>query len=215
MIGTAGAIHYSGEFTPYDDGRSYQPGARLVGTVRAQRDWQGLGQLSTDLVVIYSTNDKAEGTPVFADGVQFDFRVTGQRQFEKGRIDVAGRVILRGKNRIITGENLDLVREGSNTNGNDYRFYISGVRNLTKRLQGWITFETKVLAANQYQAGEPLYEDYANVTGFGGGFDVQLGRQAIAGLGARLWTGRSDGSAIFEALDLSGLEIIQRVSIMF
>jgi len=213
--GAAGAVHYSGEYTPFDDGRKYQPGLRLVGTIGADRDWPDQGHVGVDLLVIHSSSDKAEGEAVFADGVQFDFRLTGQREFDKGRIDAAARFILRGKNKTIGGENLDLVREQSNTNGNDIRFFLSGRRDLSPRAQGWLSVEAKFLAANGYDAGEVLYEDAASVYGFGGGADFKLSSRASAGLGIRLWTGSSDGSYAFEPVDFSGFEIMQRLTVTF
>lgn len=214
-LGAAGAIHYSGEYTPYDDGRKYQPGARLVGTFGADRDWPGQGHFAADLVLIVSGNDKAEGKKVFADGTQIDMRVSGRKHLGKGRIDAAVRYIARTKNKVLGGENLDLVREANNTNGNDLRFFVSGRRELSPKAQAWLSAEAKFLAANGWAKGDPLYEDAASVMGFGGGADFVLSEHATAGAGIRLWTGSSDGSYAFEPVDLSGFEFIQRLTLTF
>ncbi len=213
--GAAGAIHYSGEYEPFDDGRKYQPGARFVATLGADRDWPGQGHVAADLVLIFSGNDKAEGTDVFADGTQIDFRLNGRKEFSKGRVDAAFRYITRGKNKVLSGENVDLVREASNTNGNDMRFSLSGRRYLSPKAQGWVTAEAKILAANDWEKGDPLYEDAANLLGFGGGIDFVLSERATAGAGIRYWTGSSDGSYLFEPVDISGFEFIQRLTLTF
>jgi hypothetical protein len=196
--GTAGAIHYSGEYTPFADGRKYQPGMRLVGTIGADRDWPDQGHVGADLVIILSGNDKAEGNDVFADGTQFDFRLNGRKDFEMGRIDAAARFILRGKNK-----------------KHDMRLYVSGRRYFSPKTHGWASVEAKFLAANDWAKGDLLYEDAASVFGFGGGVDFVLSERATAGLGIRLWTGSSDGSYAFEPVDFTGFEFIQRLTMTF
>lgn len=213
--GAAGAIHYAGEYEPFDDGRKYKPGARLIGTLGADRDWPGEGHFAADLVLVFSSNDESEGTEVFADGTQIDMRVSGRKEFENGRIDAAIRYIVRGKNKVLSSEDIDLVRETNNTNGNDLRFLLTGRRDLSPKAQGWASVEAKFLAANDWEEGDPLYEDAANLFGFGGGVDLILSERATAGAGIRLWTGSSDGSYLFEPVDFSGFEFIQRLTMTF
>lgn len=214
--GATGAVHYAGEYTPFDDGRDYQPGTRLVGMLGAERVWPQRGRFGADILVVQSTDDKVDGDPVFADGTQLDVRLTGRREFSDWHIEAAGRAIVRGKNKVKAGKDqVDLVREESNTNGNDYRFYLSGRATLSPTAQGWATFDARLLAANEYDEEHALFEDAARIFGIGGGVDFSLSDRAVAGLGLRLWTGSSDGAATFEAIDLTGFEILERLTITF
>jgi hypothetical protein len=183
--------------------------------VGVQRDWPDRGAVAADLVVTLSTDDKAEGVPVFTDGMQVDLRITGRRTFERGGIDAAVRLILREKNKLIGGSNTDLVRETANTNGSDIRFYLAGHRSLGRVLSGWASAETKILAANDYATDEVLYEGAAQIAGFGAGLDFRLQENAQIGLGGKVWTGSTDGGYTYEALDLTGYEITQRLTVSF
>jgi hypothetical protein len=212
VLGMAGAVHYYGKYTPYDDERDYQPGMRVIGTAGLSRDWSRRGHIGLDVVVIYSTNDKVLGSPVFGDGLQLDFRLVGSREFAKGGYEAAARFIQRGKNKILSASGLDLVNEQSKTNGNDFRFHCSAHHSMIGRLQGWGSFDTKILMANGYPADNPLYTKGARIFGFGGGLDLPLGTAATIGVGARIWTGSSGGTQSHEALDLSGYEINERLS---
>ncbi|MEW5875666.1 MAG: hypothetical protein AB1752_10845 [Candidatus Zixiibacteriota bacterium] len=215
VLGGAGAVHYAGEYTPFADGRTYQPGMRLIGSLGIQRDWLKQGALSADLVLTVSTDDKAEGVPVFADGMQVDAKVTGRKMFRSGAIDAVVRVILRGKNKLLGNNNADLVREAANTNGSDIRLFLSGSRKLGRVLSGWASVETKILAANDYAPDEVLYEGAAQIMGFGAGLDYRLGERAQIGAGGKIWTGSTDGGYTYEALDLSGYELTQRLTVTF
>lgn len=212
VLGLAGAVHYYGKYTPYDDERDYQPGMRVIGTAGLSRDWPRQGHIGLDVVVIYSADDKVLGSPVFGDGLQLDFRLVGSREFAKGGYEAAARFIQRGKNKILSSSGLDLVNEQSNTNGNDFRFHFSAHHSLVQTLQGWASFDTKILMANGYPADSPLYAKGARIFGFGGGLDLPLGTAATVGIGVRIWTGSSDGTQSHEALSLSGYEINERLS---
>lgn len=212
-LGVGAAVHYDGEYTPFEDGRKYQPGARLMLTGSAAQDFSGKGRLALDVTAIFSGNDKANGEPVFADGTMYDIKLTGQRTTDRGQIDATLRAILRGKNKLLDPQGLDVVLEQNNTNGSDIRFGLRGRHALGHRLDGWLSVEARFLAANGYGPGDPLFEDAARITGFGGGIDMKFSPRATGGLGVRLWQGTSDGSSSYEPLDLSGVEIIQRLSV--
>lgn len=211
-LGAGAAIHYAGEYTPFDDGRKYQPGSRFLLTASAEQDFAGKGRVAFDVSAIFSGNDMAGGEPIFTDGTMFDIKLTGQRKTDRGQIEATLRAIVRGKNKLLDPQSLDVVQEQNNTNGSDVRLGLRGRHALGHRLDGWLSVEARLLAANGYPPGDPLYEDAAHITGFGGGIDMQLGPRASGGLGIRVWQGSSDGSATYEALDLSGVEIIQRLS---
>jgi hypothetical protein len=213
--GASGAVHYAGEYTPFEGGGDYQPGTRLVGMVGAERSWPRQGMVSADVLLIHSFADKADGEDVFTDGFQADIRLAGRKEFENGNVELAARFILRGKNEVINESSLDLVREESNTNGNDIRFYLSGRRDLSPKAQGWASVEARFLAANEYDEGHPLFEDAARVFGGGVGADLSLSDHVIAGAGLRYWTGSSDGAYTYEAIDLSGIEVLQRITVTF
>ncbi len=216
VFGVAGAVHYFEKYTPYDDNREYQPGMRIVGTTGIGRDWAERGHIGLDLLAIYSMDDKVEGSAVFGDGLQLDARFVAQRNFAKGGVEAMARFIERGKNRILLPSNSAPVGEQSNTNGNDLRFHCLGRHALIGRLQGWVSYDLKMLMANGYAADNPLFQDAARISGFGGGLDIRLGRHSMFGVGGRYWTGSSDGSYAsgkLEKLDLSGFEIVQRLSI--
>ena len=211
-VGVGAAVHYAGEYTPFDDGRKYQPGSRILLTGSAAQDFVGRGHVALNISAIFSGNDKASGEPVFADGTVFDIRLSGQRKTDRGQVDASVRAILRGKNKLLDPQSLDVVLEQNNTNGSDVRLSLRGRHALRNRLDGWLSLEARFLAANGYAPGDPLYEDAASITGLGGGLDLQLSPRATAGLGIRIWRGTSDGAASYEPLDLSGVEIIQRLS---
>jgi hypothetical protein len=213
VLGAAGAVHYFEEYTPYDDSRKYRPGMRVVGTAGIGRDWPKRGRVSLDVLVIYSADDKVEDSPVFGDGLQIDWRFVARRDFARGGVEAMARFIQRGKDRVLSPSGLDLVSEQRNTNGNDLRFHCSARHALVGRLQAWASFDTKMLMANGYGTDNPLQQKASRVYGVGGGLDLGLGERATFGLGARLWKGSSDGAYQREALDLSGFEIIQRLSI--
>jgi hypothetical protein len=212
VLGAAGAINYFEKYTPYDDNREYQPGMRVVGTAGIGREWSNRGHIGLDVLVIYSTDDKVEGSPVFGDGLQLDLRLVARRDFTKGGVEAMARFIQRGKNRH-KGSSLDLISEQRNTNGNDLRFRCSARHALIGKLQGWASFDTKMLMANGYAIEDPLYENASRIYGAGAGLDLGLGGQSAFGVGARLWRGSSDGAYHREPLDLSGIEIIQRLTI--
>lgn len=215
VVGFGGAVYYAGEYTPFDDGRTYQPGMRFSGTAGAHHDWPAKGSVAADLVVTVSTDDKAQGVAVFADGVQFDARLTGNRIFETAEIRAMARLIIRGKNKVLSGSDADLLRESANTNGDDFRVSVSGSKKLGRSLSGWVSAEGKFLAANGYTADDVLYEAAARITGAGAGVDFLLGANVVFGFGGRAWTGSTDGGYTYEALDLSGYELQQRLTVTF
>lgn len=213
VLGVATGVHLMGEYTPYDEGPKYTPGSRFILSGSAQREWIDRGMVSADLNVVFSGDDEADGQPVFSDGTMLDALLTGRRTFESVAVRGGIRIILRGKNEILDAERAELVSEENNTNGSEIRFFVSGQRDFTDRLSGFLTVETHLLGANDYETDSRFYEGAANILGIGGGIDVRLSRMASGGIGIRIWNGSSDGSAMFESLDLKGFEITQRLTL--
>lgn len=212
VFGAAGAVYIAGEYTPYDNDLKYTPGSRVVGDVGVERAWEKRYRLAADLVVIYSTDDKVKGTPVFRDGIQFDGRVLGQIAIGRGSVDGAVRWIVRGKDQQ-PGDQGNLVSELDNRNGNDLRLHLGARAPIIRSFSLWLSGDAKLLAANSYPGDSPYFEDAARLTGFGGGFDLQLGRHARFEAGVRSWTGSSDGALGLGRLNLRGIEFIQRLSV--
>ncbi|MBD3299183.1 MAG: hypothetical protein GF341_11045 [candidate division Zixibacteria bacterium] len=213
VLGVATGIHLMGEYTPYEDGPEYTPGSRFILSGSAEREWVDRGKVSADLNVVFSGDDEADGEPVFSDGTMLDALLAGQRTFETAALRGGIRIILRGKNEILDAQRAELVSEENNTNGSEVRFFVSGQRELTDRLSGFLTVETHLLGANDYETDSRFYEGSANILGVGGGIDVRLSPMATGGIGIRIWNGSSDGSAAFESLDLKGFEITQRLTL--
>ncbi|GAB4321467.1 MAG: hypothetical protein Kow0074_12460 [Candidatus Zixiibacteriota bacterium] len=212
-LGLAVGLHLMGEYTPYEDGPDYKPGSRVILTGSAERQWPEQGSLAADLSLVFSGNDEADGTPVFSDGTMLDARFRGRREFSTAALSGGIRLILRGKNDILDLTQAQLVSEENNTNGSEIRLFISGQRDLGERVTGSISVESRLLAANDYEPGSRFYEDAANILGIGAGIDIRLSRMATGGLGVRIWNGSSDGAARFEALDLKGFELTQRLTL--
>lgn len=212
VLGAAGAVYVAGEYSPYESNLKYTPGSRIVGNVGIERDWEKRHRLGADLVVIYSTDDKVEGKSVFRDGIQFDGRVLGQVTLGRMVVDGAVRGIVRGKD-YQPGEAGKLVSELNNRNGNDLRFHLGMKLPLATAFAIWVSGDAKLLAANSYPSDSPFFEDQARLAGFGGGMDIRLGRRARFEVGARSWTGSSDGALGLKRLDLKGIEFLQRLSV--
>lgn len=213
VVGLAGAAHYFTKYTPYDDDREYQPGMRLIGTAGIGRDWAERGHVGFDLLAIYSTDDKVDGSAVFGDGMQIEARLVAMTKSASGGLEAMARFIQRGKDRILLPSNPDPITEASNTNGNDLRVHLGAHHLLAGRLSGWVSFDTKMLMANGYASNNPRFQDAARILGFGGGIDIGLGGRSTLGVGGRYWTGSSDGAFAREKLDLSGFEVVQRLFI--
>ncbi len=213
VLGVATGIHLMGEYTPYEDGPEYMPGSRFILSGSAKREWIDRGNVTADLNLVFSGDDEADGKPVFSDGMMFDALLTGQRTFETASLRGGVRIILRGQNDILDAERAELVSEENNTNGSEVRFFVSGQREFSDRFSGFLTVETHLLGANDYDTDSRFYEGAANILGVGGGIDVRLSRMATGGIGIRIWNGSSDGSASFESIDLKGFEITQRLTL--
>ncbi len=214
VLGTSLAAYLAGKYEPYDNGREYQPGSRLILNVGTERIWPANHRLTCDLLMTYTTDDKLEGRAIFRDGVQFDVRVHGLAAFGKGSIEGGLRYILRSKDRQ-PGADADLIAEPDKRHGDDFRLH-AGLRiPAGKLVSAWVSADAKFLAANDYSETSPFFEDAARLTGFGGGLDFTLGPRSRAGVGVRGWTGSSDGALGLGALDLSGIELIQHFTINF
>jgi hypothetical protein len=214
VFGASAALYLAGKYEPYDNGREYQPGSRLVGGVGAERIWPANHRLTCDLLVIYSTNDKLDGEAVFRDGVQFDARLAGVVALGRGSLEGGLRYIQRGKDKQ-PGPAEDLIAETDKRHGDDFRLHAAGRMPVGQTVSGWLSVDAKFLAANDYPKASPFFEDAAHLAGFGGGLDFELGLRARAGLGARVWTGSSDGAQGLGAIDLSGLEVLQHFVVTF
>ncbi|MEW5701129.1 MAG: hypothetical protein AB1792_02745 [Candidatus Zixiibacteriota bacterium] len=212
VFGAAGAVYVAGEYSPYDSDLKYTPGSRLVGNVGIERNWENRHRLATDFVVIYSTDDKVAGKPVFRDGVQLDGRVIGQTTMGSLTVDGAFRAIIRGKDYLPDGEG-SLVSELNNRNGNDLRFHLGMKLSLAPGFAVNVSGEAKLLAANNYPDSSDFFEGDAHLTGIGGGLTIGLGRQSRLDIGARAWTGSSDQALGLKNLDFKGLEVFQRLSV--
>lgn len=214
VFGASAALYLTGEYQPYDNDRQYRPGSRLVGAIGAERIWPANHRLTCDLLVIYSTDDQLDGAAVFRDGVQFDARVHGVVALGDGSLEGGLRYIQRGKDRQ-RGSDEDLIAEPDKRHGDDFRLRLAGHLPVGEDVNAWLSLDAKFLAANDYPKASPFFEDAARLVGFGAGLDFSLGPRTRAGLGARGWTGSSDGARGLGAIDLAGFEILQHFSVTF
>lgn len=214
VLGTSAAVYLAGTYEPYDNGREYQPGSRIILNLGTERLWPANHKLTADLLMIYTTDDKLEGRAIFRDGVQFDARVHGLLAFGKGSIDGGIRYILRGKDKQ-PGADVDLIAEPDKRHGDDFRLHAGARLPVGNSVSAWASLDAKFLAANDYPKASPFFEDAARLTGFGGGLDFALGPRSRAGVGIRAWTGSSDGALGYGALDITGIEILQHFAFTF
>jgi hypothetical protein len=215
VFGAAGAFFAAGEYSPYELDTKYKPGSRVITTFGIERSWPEGHFVASDIVVVVSADDELDGEPVFRDGTQIDLRLTDRLVAGRASLDFSLRYIIRGKDhRLSNAESVsDLVRETHNRNGNDLRLRLSPRISLGPDLAAWLSFEAKMLAANEYAEDDPLFEDEARIQGLGGGVDFRLSHRTTARVGFRSWSGSSDGSAEMGKFDLTGFEILQRVTI--
>lgn len=218
VFGAGGAIHLSGEYRPHENGVDYKPGTRLIATVGIERRWEKRHHVAADLILTSRGDDKANDSVIFRDGTQIDARFQGRLGIGKGSLRGAVRYVSRGEDKRFDAKNAELIREVYNHNGNDLRLRIGPHVPLSPKVAVWAQLDAKYLAANGYPAdsdsvGHALFEDAARIIGFGGGVDIRLSPKSVLGLGLRIWSGSSDGSADYDKLDLSGFEIIQRLTI--
>lgn len=214
VLGTSAAVYLAGKYEPYDNGREYQPGSRVILNVGTERIWPANHRLTCDLLMIYTTDDKLEGRAIFRDGVQFDARVHGLLAIGKGSIEGGVRYILRGKDKQ-PGADVDLIAEPDKRHGDDFRLHAGARVPVGTSVSAWLSADAKFLAANDYPSTSPFFEDAARLTGFGGGIDFAVGQRSRAGIGVRGWTGSSDGALGLGALDLSGVELVQHFAVTF
>lgn len=214
VFGASLAGHLAGPYEPYDNGREYQPGSRLIFNLGTERIWPADHKLTADFLIIYATDDRLEGRAIFRDGVQFDTRVHGVLAVGKGTIEGGLRYILRGKDKQ-PGTEADLVAEPDKRHGDEFRLHSAAHIPAGQLIRLWASIDAKFLAANDYPRTSPFFEDAAHVAGFGGGLDFALGPRSDAGIGARIWTGKSDGALGLGPFDLSGLELLQHFTLTF
>lgn len=215
VFGAAGAAFVPGEYNPYDTELSYKPGTRIIGTLGLERGWEKHHFIGADAVVVVSADDEADGKPIFRDGTQLDLRLTGRVAIGTGSIEAGVRYILRGEDRRVSEDHTTLVRETHNNNGNDLRLHFSPRIPLSASAALWLTYDGKILAANKYDTTDALFEDAARIHGAGGGLDLRLSRRAVVRLGVRVWSGSSDGAHRVEPFDLTGYEVIERLTLTF
>jgi hypothetical protein len=214
VFGASLAAHLAGKYEPYDNGREYQPGSRLIFNLGTERIWPADHKLTADFLVIYSTDDELEGRAIFRDGIQFDTRVQGVIVIGNSSLEGGLRYILRGKDKQ-PGADADLVAESDKRHGDEFRLHSAAHIPAGRSVGLWISIDAKFLSANDYPKTSPFFEDAARLTGFGGGLDFTLGPRSHAGVGARAWTGKSDGALGMGPLDLSGLELLQHFTFTF
>lgn len=214
VFGGSVAAYVAGKYEPYDNGREYQPGSRIIVDVGTERIWPADHRLTTDFLIIYSTDDKLEGRSIFRDGIQFDTRIRGVFVIGKGALEGGLRYILRSKDKQ-PGADAELVTESDKRHGDELRLHGAARAPFGAALGAWVSIDAKFLAANDYPETSPFFEDAARLTGFGGGLDFVLSPRSKAGVGVRAWTGSSDGALGMGALDLSGLELMQHFTLTF
>lgn len=214
VFGASVAGHLAGKYEPFDNGREYQPGSRLILDFGTERIWPADHKLTADLIVVYSTEDKLEGRSIFRDGVQFDTRVHGILMLGKNSLEGGLRYILRGKDEQ-PGTDAELVAESDKRHGDEFRLHAALRLPASQSVGLWASVDGKLLSANDYPKASPFFEDAARLTGFGGGIDFALGPRSSAGAGIRVWAGSSDGALGMGALDLSGFELLQHFTMTF
>jgi len=212
-VGSSIGLLINGEYNPYETPLDYKPGSRWVFTVGADRRWRNGGSMSADVILVGFTDDQADGEAIFREGSQIDLRWHGQGV--RGRMMYEGglRYIVRGEDRRLDPDQSELVKETHNTNGSEFRFLLSPHMMITPAVSAWIALEGKFVGANDYASSDPLYQDAARLIGFGGGADFKVHDNATLGGGVRVWSGSADGSASYDRLDLSGFEIVERLTI--
>jgi len=213
--GGVGAL-YSESYEPTDDGVSYRPGLRLylTGSAEITTGESARDHIRLDGVFLMSAPDEADGKEVFKDGIQLDLSASGTRQFNDWSGGAGLRVILRGKDQRLTQESI-LATESYATSGSEVRFTLHLARELSNTISGMVDFTGKFVGVNGYPIDDPYYEGGASLFGFGGQLDGRLSDHTAVGFGVRKWFGNAEKTGRVEALDLSGWEISQNITITF
>jgi len=216
IVGGGLGVSYHGSYEPTDNGVSYQPGMRfyLTGSAEIVFNEQYAERLRFDGVLTVAAADQADDQDVFKDGPWVDLSASGTRKFGDwlGGADV--RLILRGKDeRVIDGGSL--VAEEYASTGSEFRLRVQAARELTERLSGVVDVSTKFVGANSYPSDDLNYEGSATLFGLGGQVNGRLSKRIRGVFGLRKWFGSSDAGGRTEALDLSGWEIRQSLTMTF
>jgi|GEM_PF-2494542 len=216
ILGGGVGVLYSGSYEPADDGVSYRPGVRVyfTGSAEIAGGENAANRLNLGGVFLLSAPDEADGREVFRDGAQLDLSASGTRRFGGwlGGMDL--RLILRGKDERPTGEDI-LAVESYATSGSEFRVTLRAARELSARLSGMLDFSGKFYAANGYPKNDLNYEGGVSLYGIGGQISGRLSDRIRAGCGLRKWLGNSEEGGQTEALDLSGWEISQSITMTF
>jgi len=216
IVGGGFGFSYNGSYEPTDNGISYRPGMRFYATGSAEIELseQNAERLRFDGVVTFAAADQADGEDVFKDGPWVDLSASGTRRFGAwlGKADV--RLIIRGKDeRVIDGGSL--VAEDYASTGSEFRLRLQAARELTECWSGAVDVSTKFVGANSFPSDDLNYEGSATLFGLGGQVNGRISKWMRGVIGLRKWLGSSEAGGRTEALDLSGWEIRQSLTITF
>jgi len=216
ILGAGAGALYNGSYNPTDDDVSYRPGIRLylTGSAQLANDERSPNSLRFDGVLVLSGADEADGKQVFRDGMQVDLSAGGMHRFDPWFTGVDLRLILRGKDKRLSDQSV-LAAERYASSGSEFRGVLRLGRAMSDNVAGFVDVSTKFITANSFPGSDPAYEGAASLYGVGGQVSGRFSDHAAVGLGLRKWLGQTDEGGQTEALDLSGLEIWQRITITF
>jgi len=213
--GGVGAL-YSESYEPADDAVSYRPGLRLylTGSAEIKTGESANDRVKFDGVFLVSAADQADDKEVFKDGIQLDLSASGTRGFNDWSGGAGLRVILRGKDQRLTQESI-LATESYATSGSEVRFTLHLAREFSNTISGMADLTGKFVGANGYPKNDPYFEGGASLYGIGGQVNARFSDHTRAAFGVRKWFGNAEETGKVEALDLSGWEVTQSITVTF
>jgi len=215
-VGGGVGAYYSGEYEPTDDGISYRHGLRtyLTGSAETTAGETTVDRLKFDIMLVVAMADQANEQDVFQDGILFDIAATGTHRLGHWNGLAQARAILRGKDRRLS-QTGNLAAESYASTGSELRLSAQASRQLGDRWVGTLGLASKFLMSNNYPETDLLHDGGATLIGIGGRLGAQFTAQTGATIGLRKWFGSAAAGGTTEALDLSGWEISQQISVIF
>lgn len=201
-LGLALAYKLNGAYDPYEDYEEYDPGDQfsVIAGADLQKDKHSL---SVQAVYTAYTDDQVDGSNIFAQGDQADFRLTHRLNQESFVVETVAGILVRGNN--TRYDSTETIIEQLKLYGNEFYFF-GGV---TMAAAGQWTFtpslQLRVIGEDDRDIGG------SNLFGLGGTVGHKLGEKSSFTGGLTYYTGSAEGGD----LDISGLRISAGISSTF
>ncbi|MCP4570191.1 MAG: hypothetical protein GY841_21635 [FCB group bacterium] len=201
-LGLALTYQLNGSYTPYEDYDDYDPGDQF--SVIAGADLpQGRHNLSAQAIYTAYTDDLIDGDKVFAQGDQFDLRLTDRMGGEAFAVEALVGMLFRGNN--TRYDSTEKVIEQLKLYGNE--FYLFGGVTWLPEPKWSVTpsMQFRSISDDDRDSGS------SSLLGLGATVGRQMSEKAGLSFGLTYYTGSADGGD----LDISGLRFSLGLSSTF